>query len=59
MDLTTLQTFRGALYTLFERRADALMELTDAPECPGPRYGVVINHPKPPLRPKRKPPRFA
>ncbi len=30
MDLTTLQAFRGALYTLFERQADALMESTDA-----------------------------
>jgi DDE superfamily endonuclease len=30
MDLTALQGFRSTLYTLFERRADALMELTDA-----------------------------
>jgi hypothetical protein len=30
MDLPTLQAFRGALYTLFVRRADALMDLTDA-----------------------------
>ena len=34
--LTTLQTFRQALYGCFERRADALMELTDALLTAGP-----------------------
>ena len=33
---TTLQTFRQALYDCFERRADALMELTDALLTAGP-----------------------
>lgn len=34
--LTTLHTFRHALYGCFERRADALMELTDALLTAGP-----------------------
>ena len=34
--VTTLQTFRQALYGCFERRADALMELTDALLTAGP-----------------------
>jgi hypothetical protein len=34
--LTTLRTFRHALYGCFERRADALMELTDALLTAGP-----------------------
>jgi hypothetical protein len=34
--VTTLQTFRQALYDCFERRADALMELTDALLTAGP-----------------------
>src|ERR1035437_2642718 len=29
-ELSTLQTFRQALYRCFERRGDALLELTDA-----------------------------
>jgi hypothetical protein len=33
---TLLQTFRQALYSCFERRADALMELTDALLTAGP-----------------------
>src|SRR5579859_3052522 len=33
---TTLQTFRHALYDCFERRADALMELSDALLTAGP-----------------------
>ena len=34
--LDTLQTFRAALYACFERRADALLELTDALLTAGP-----------------------
>lgn len=34
--ITTLRTFRHALYDCFERRADALMELTDALLTAGP-----------------------
>ena len=34
--VTPLQTFRDALYGCFERRADALMELTDALLTAGP-----------------------
>jgi DDE superfamily endonuclease len=34
--ITTLHTFRQALYSCFERRADALMDLTDALLTAGP-----------------------
>ncbi len=38
---TTLHTFRHALYACFERRADALMELTDALLTAGPVLSPV------------------
>lgn len=39
--LTALQTFRGELYRCFPRRADALMELTDALLTAGPVLSSV------------------